>query len=154
MITEFYENPNKPEPVVYKGGTYSFGTPKEPDMANGHGQKFNEHWAKKTNLSLEEFVRRDVVVQNRAKGIYFNKNAAVFPKKPEDYQRLGRCRILDVVRSYRDWPEDLPWNDETVFIIEAYSEENKFSVFRATAGYFVTIPPILGLVKKEQSDAS
>lgn len=143
MITEFYENPNKPKnPYQGRVAHYTFGTPKEPDMANGHGQKFNEHWAKKLNLSLDEYVRRDVMIQNAAKGVYYSKNAVVYPKKIEDYQRLGKCRVLDVIRSIKEWPEDLQWSDEHIYIVEAYSEENKFTVFRATGGYFGAMPPI------------
>lgn len=144
MIEKTYENPNKPKPVAHKVATYTFGNSgKAEEMANGYGKNFNEHWAKKMNITLEEFVKRDVAVQNAAKGVVFYKNAAVFPKKPEDYQRLGRCRVLDVIRSYRDWPEELEWDPNTIYIVEAYSEENKFSVFRATGGYFTSYAPTI-----------
>lgn len=157
MISEFYENPKKPKHVP-KIAHYTFGgriqTKGETEiMANGHGRNFNEHWAKKLDLTVEEYVKRDKAVQDATRHIIFYKNAAVYPKKVEDYQRRGKCRVLEVIRSYRDWPDELSWDPEKIFVVEAYSEENKFSVFRATGGYFDVAPPKFE-TKKEEPNAS
>lgn len=139
MIVEHYPNPNKP--ATFTTMLTSYGKNKEPDMANGHGLKFNQHWADKMAVPLHVFVSRDKRIQDASRGLMYSKNSRVYPVDWEDYQQKGACRVLDILRSYRDWPKDLEWDDKHLFIVEAVTEENKFNIFRCTAGYVGNIMP-------------
>lgn len=145
MIIEHYPNPNKPVKAVHVPTTVVYSpAEKGPDMANGHGLRFNQHWADKLGIPLHEYIAQDRRIQDAAQKCNYDKNAVVFPTKLEDYQRLGKCRILDVCRSRRDWPEDWQFPPEggALYIVEAVSEENKFNIFRATKGFFSLMPPL------------
>lgn len=120
-------------------------------MLNGHGRSFNEHWAKKLNLDLHVFVGRDKAVKDAMKGVHFKKGTVVYPVDETEYKNLGACRILDLARSYMDM-HDLEWEWDgkaPLFCIEAYSEGNKFKVFRTTSQFFALVPPTMPLVTVE-----
>jgi hypothetical protein len=58
-----------------------------------------------------------------------------------------------VLRSYKDWDTAHEWIEKGhLYVIEAYSEENKFSVFRATAGYFSLSEPFPKVVVIDSKD--
>jgi hypothetical protein len=153
MIIEHYPNPNTVSEVKTTHISYEPGK-QAGDMANGHGLNFNQHWAKKMNLQLHIFVERDRLVQDAARKVTFSKNATVWPVNEADYKKDGPCRVLDVTRSYRDWPEeDFPWVDgNPIYVVEAYSVTNKFSVFRSTAAYFTDIKPTFVIDAEEISN--
>jgi hypothetical protein len=134
MIIEFYPNPNKPAPSVYV-------VPALGPTA-GYGKHYDEYYAKKRGVTVEEFIRRDNIVRDKAKEITYHINASRYPFKWEEYEKKGKCRILRIDKTYaeydHDWPED---GDGPLFLVEAMSEKNHFQVFRATPGFFTVMPP-------------
>lgn len=143
MIIQHFPNPNKPKVYTYTPVVHTNNGKDTVQMANGHGLKYNTHWAKKMSMPIAQFVQRDKLVKAvavRAATMY--KGASVYPADWQDYQRLGRCRIVSVIRSYSDWPEDMEWNEKFLYLVEAYSEDNQFNIFRATPGWFSLVPPV------------
>lgn len=151
MIIEHYPNPNKKvvsfpsltthKPVANTNDLASNVTDKTP-MLNGHGLKFNTHHAKKMGLPLHIFVGRDAAIRKAAVKAIYLKGDKVYPVNWEDYQQKGACVVMDVIRSYIDWPDDLVWDDKFLYLVEAVQESDKFNIFRATPGFFAMVPPV------------
>lgn len=139
MITEFYPNPNKPKSPYSNVPGY---VPPQYDrlQANGFGPSYNEYWAKKKGCTVEEFIERDMAFKKHAARCTYVANEVVYPYSWAEYQKKGKCRILKIDRGYG--MSDLEWKDnEPLFLVEATSEKNNFSIFRATPGFFQKVPP-------------
>lgn len=140
MIEEYYANPSKP---VYKlPHTPAYKNSYTP-MDNGMSEVYNKHQAQKKNVSIEEFVRRDKIVREAAKGAnYFRDGDIVYPHTKEEYAKYGKLVITYIIRSYADYEHE-PWDEKSAaMVIGARPEKGSNGDIVCTSGYVSRKEPV------------
>lgn len=140
MITENYPNPNAPKKFVYVPPVH---TPHIPygAMANGMGPFHNEHEAKRKGCTVEEFVRRDVLVRQWRKeciNLYVGKK--VYPYTKKDYEEKGAHVITQIYSTY-GMMESKDWDEAKARYIVGAKSEKDGSYTTATPKYFIETEP-------------
>ena len=138
MIEQFFVNPNKPKPAVttYTATPY-VGYKAE---ANGFAASYNDFQAQRKKITREEFVRRDVLVQNEAKRcilmhgdiVSYNGKDAARAAEEEGKQ----YRVMKLYRTYSDFDPDPDWKDEDSRWVVAVRELVSGDVSLASATYY------------------
>lgn len=144
MITEHYPNPNIKKwaafPVSKPVATLPANT--YGMMANGQSPFFNESEAKRKNITIEEFVRRDALVRQWAKEadmLWVGK--LVYPFSLKEYEEKGAHRITQVLRTYGSFPDNHVWDeDKSRYIVGAKSEKDGMYTI-ATPKFFIDREP-------------
>lgn len=140
MITEYYPNPKAKKAWQYPVSTSVATVPSNTYgvMANGLSPLFNEGEARRKNITIEEFVRRDCLVRGWAKEaeqLWTGK--LVYPCTLKDYEEKGPHRITEVRRTYGSFPNTDVWNENTARYIVGAKSEKDGSYTIATAKYFI-----------------
>lgn len=140
MIEQYYANPNKtvyklPHIPAYKN-TYTL-------MDNGMSEVYNKHQAHKKGVSIEEFVRRDKIVRDAAKGAnYLRDGDVVYPHNKEEYAKYGKLVITYVLRSYADYELER-WDEKSAaMVIGARPERGSNGDIVCTSGYVSRKEPV------------
>jgi hypothetical protein len=136
MIIEFYPAPKATLPPP---DAEPFRPPTK-GMEEYHATWY-EHHAKKKNLSIGEFKRRDAIVREMYKEVSYGRHDLVYPFSLTEYTRHGQCRIKGVYRNYAEF-ESTEWpSNDRPFITTASPVMRPQEVFFSTGGYFQkTIP--------------
>ena len=123
MIIEFYPNPNAKKKVPYSPPAVVIGspptTPSSYTTGVGIHPNLYEFWARKKNLTVEEFVRRDKIVREMYKKVTYKKGDTVYPYIKSEYEKRGRCYIKGVYKTYAEMEGEWPGND-IPFIVTAH----------------------------------
>ncbi len=142
MIEEYYANPNKPAAYwPYKDKQQQKND--DTAMENGMSFLYNKHQAQKKNLSVEEFVRRDKLVRDAAKGTHaLRVGDIVYPHSKAEYEKFGKLTITYVIRSYSEY-ENEDWNERKVdMVIGANTEMGTMSAIVCTPTYISHKEPV------------
>lgn len=142
MIYEHYDNPNRPVEKAIVAVPYKAGNL----MVNGFSYDYCKHHANLKGCTIDEFAKRDKAYRDEVIGVSFYPNEVVYPQQWADYERLGKCRILKVIRTYSD--TDREWDEgKPLYVVEATSEKENTSIRMATKNFFGRImpkPPVEG----------
>jgi hypothetical protein len=100
--------------------------------------------AKARNISVEEYVRRDKIVQKLATECPYQTGDTAYPSFKKDYMLYGAVLIVGVTRSYKDFSHDHDWpkNDNPMIVTFAPLNDRKQHIF-CTTNYLVKKNPYL-----------
>lgn len=135
MIVAHYPNPNKPVQSVYVPNNSTPLNSGTELMANGLTRAHNGYYARKHSVSVEEFVKRDLLIRDLAKdAVGLESGKEYYPTTKAAYEARGKCKIRYVLRSYADFDPGT-WNDKDYhFIVGAIDKNGKTLV--TTGNYF------------------
>ncbi len=140
MIEEYYPNPNKPVAKLFHTPSYKNDYSL---MANGMSSVYNKYQAGRKNVSVEEFVRRDVIIREAAKGTeYLRDGDVVYPHSKEANAKYGKITITYVLRSYADYQNE-PWSEKSAaMVVGARPERGSNGDIVCTAQYVSRKEPV------------
>lgn len=132
MITANYPNPNKP---VSKLFPVAVGAHNPVISQSNAFDSLTEFYAKRKNISVEEYKRRDAIVKAEAQKVAYMKGDLVYPYRKKLYADKGMVKVLGIYRSYSDF-ETSDWpKDDHAFIITGQWVDNPNESLFCTGGY-------------------
>lgn len=125
MITQWFENPKKPIPVVtdYKGA-------------------YTESKAKARNLSVFEYEKRKTLVEEEVAMINYKVGDMMYPYHEKDYKEHGKVRVSGICGDYDHYGE-VPWNAKSPFIVQVASTRVPGTYVNCSSGWVTTAPQYL-----------
>lgn len=135
MIVEIYENPNKPVPKWQS--TWTGPT----NVTRPNHTQMEEYWAKKKNITVEEYKRRDDIVRTEyAKCRYF-VGGLVWPYSHALCEKMGQYRIRGIYKAYHEF-ETNEWDkSDNAYCVTAERVNVPETIF-TTIGYFQQHRPL------------
>lgn len=152
MIVQFYPNPNKKQQPWQGKWSPPWGASvpdaplvdvvgKElPAKETGYSA-YQIAQAVMKHISVAEWVRRDCLIKALAASVPYSKGDVVYPHSKEAYEKLGACRVIGIVDSYKDMTEsEWPKND-VPYIVHVFPLKIGQDTVNATPNYFLQQPP-------------
>lgn len=143
MIVAHYPNPNKPVSsflVTSSNAPSTTITSNQQVMENGLTRAHNGYYARKHQISVEEFVRRDCLIRDLAKQAEkLEAGKEYYPFSKEAYALRGMCKIKYILRNYADFDPGT-WNDKDYFYIVGATDSHGKPLV-TTANYFSSEEP-------------
>ena len=134
MITKDYENPNKP---VAKWAAWQ-----APHQPTNYSSTMEDFYAKKKNLTVEEYRRRDEIVRTEyAKCRYFT-GSVVWPYTLNLCNKKGQYRIQGIYKAYHEYDTSEWPKDDSPFIVTAYPVSHPQETIFTTVAYFQIDKPM------------
>lgn len=122
MLSETY--PSKRTPIAVYQPPTPFFTQREV------------HGASARKITPQEFVRRNLVVENLYKTIPLKKGDTVYPIDAKEYEKVGACVVVGVCSSLFDFAPDSKWpKDDNPLLISFYPLSDEQNHFVCTTGY-------------------
>lgn len=88
-------------------------------------------------ISVEEYMRRDKIVQELYATVRLKAGDTAFPLPVAGYTKYGAVIIIGVCKTYKDFGEDGHWNDDNPMIITFSPIKKRDTHIFCTADYLV-----------------
>ena len=139
MIIEFFPNPNPPAKPVHSVTVY----PTMVTNPNAKSEWFRtgpstiRYWnmtedeiekkAQKRNISIDEWIRRDMLIRQRVRESRFRPPilTTVYPKSWDDYVQYGHVIVRGITENYDQFGDDDTWppNDQPLIHLVETSKD-------------------------------
>lgn len=94
-------------------------------------------------ISVEEYMRRDKIVQELYATVKLKTGDTAFPIPITGYTKYGAVIVIGVCKTYKDFGEDGHWNDDNPMIITFAPLKDRTTHIFCTADYLAHRNPHL-----------